>query len=286
MRHLFQLIWTALSNGYWIGFTQGKIYQGQGKLYCLPGLNCYSCPGALASCPVGAVQAMLTGGQKSFPFYALGFLLCFGTLLGRGVCSFFCPFGFVQDMLRKLRPKSWKRQVSLPPVFRKLPYLILFVFVIILPLTMTDQFGISSPAFCKWLCPSGTLLGGVPLLLQDEGLRGIIGTLFYWKLSLLLVILLWSVIEYRPFCKYLCPLGVFYGLFQSISLFHMSYNKDKCIQCKKCHKACEMGVQVTESPNSSACVRCGDCVKVCPTSALSLGFISEKSCTLSHVDEK
>lgn len=276
MRHYLQLAHLALSNGYLAGFVQGKIYQGKGKQICMPGLQCYSCPGALGACPVGAVQAMLTGANKSFPYYALGFLIFFGVLLGRGVCGFLCPFGFVQDILRKLRPKSWKFTVALPKIFRKLPYVVLVVMVILFPIFVTNQFGISSPAFCKWICPSGTLFAGIPLLSTNEGLRNVISGLFYWKLSLLAVILLWSVLEYRPFCKYLCPLGAFYGMFQSISIFQIKYQESACIHCKKCHKACEMGVIVTDTPNASTCVRCGDCVKACPTQALALSICSKR----------
>lgn len=275
MRNLFQLLFFAVSNGYWIGFFQNKIYQGNVKKFCLPGLNCYSCPGALGACPVGAIQASLTGATKSFPFYALGFLICFGAFLGRGVCALLCPFGFVQDLLHKLRPKRWKKTFALPQIFTKLPYVILIVFVILMPLFLTNAFGVSSPAFCKYICPSGTLFGAIPLLSGDEGLQSMISSLFFWKCFLLMVFLIWSVVEYRPFCKYFCPLGAFYGLFHSVSLYRMQYEKSACVGCGQCSKTCKMGIDVVETPNDARCVRCGDCVKSCGTKALSLGF--EKS---------
>ncbi|MFI3254911.1 MAG: 4Fe-4S binding protein [Eubacteriales bacterium] len=275
MRHYIQLAFTALSNGYVIGFAKNKIYQGKGKQFCFPGLNCYSCPGAVGACPVGAVQASLTGAEKSFPFYALGFLLLFGVILGRGVCGFFCPFGLVQDLLHKIPFQPMKKSCLLPKIFRKLPFVILVVFVLGLPLFLTDQFGISAPSFCKWICPSGTLLGGVPLLLGDEWLRSSVSWLFAWKFFLLVLIILWSVIEYRPFCKYFCPLGGFYGLFHSFSFLQIQVNESLCTACERCDATCHMGVKVRETPNSSLCIRCGDCCKNCPTGALSLGFVSK-----------
>lgn len=283
-RHFFQILFTAITNAYLVGFTKGKIYQGDLKQVCLPGLNCYSCPGALGSCPVGAVQAMLTGAQKSFPFYALGFLIFFGVFLGRAVCAFLCPFGLVQDLLYKLRPKKLKLQIKLPKLFRTLPLIILVLFVIVGPLLLTNQFGISSPTFCKYICPSGTLLGGIPLLSMNEGLRNNLGALFYWKFALMCLILLWSILEYRPFCKYLCPLGYFYGLFNSISLYKMEYSKEACVHCTKCTKSCNMYLNPTKTPNHLHCVRCGDCVKSCPTSALSLGFTCKKTTTDCNVN--
>lgn len=275
IRTFFQLAFTALTNGYAQGFSSGRIYQGDLKQVCLPGLNCYSCPGALGSCPIGALSSFLTTSQKSFPSYVLGFLLLFGLCFGRLVCGFLCPFGLVQDLIYKLRPKKMTFNIELPKIFRKLPVLILAVFVIGMPLFLTNQFGISSPAFCKWICPSGTLLGGLPLLSANESLRSAVGDLFSWKLLVLSVVLIWSFLEYRPFCKYLCPLGFIYSLFNSFSLYKMEYNQDKCIHCNRCTKTCKMGITVTETPNSPQCIRCRDCVGVCPTKALHMGFTQE-----------
>ena len=53
-----QILFTILTNGYAYGFLNGKIYQGTLKYACVPGLNCYSCPGALGACPIGAMQAV------------------------------------------------------------------------------------------------------------------------------------------------------------------------------------------------------------------------------------
>lgn len=282
MRHFVQLAWSALSNGYVFGFFQGKIYQGQGKMACLPGLNCYSCPGALGACPLGALQASLTSAQKSIPFYALGFLIFFGTLLGRGVCGFLCPFGLVQDLLDKIPLKKVK-----PPRFLdklRLNYVVLLLFVVIMPLTLTNQFNMSAPAFCKWICPSGTLFGGIPLLAMNEGLRASVGGLFSWKLFLLLSILLVSTVVYRPFCRYVCPLGAFYGLYNKFSLYKLELDKTACTGCKSCHRACKLDIPVTESLNSTGCIRCGDCVKACPQDCLHLkGFSGTTKCnTISH----
>lgn len=57
LRTWVQLAWTALTNGYVQGFTSGTIWKGPSKAYCVPGLNCYSCPGALGACPLGALQS-------------------------------------------------------------------------------------------------------------------------------------------------------------------------------------------------------------------------------------
>ena len=106
------LAFTMLSNGYWVGFMQGKIYQGPLKMGCIPGLNCYACPGALGSCPIGAMQNCLAGVNRRPSFVVLGYLLVFGSILGRVVCGWLCPIGLIQDALQYLRPVS-KRGRSL-----------------------------------------------------------------------------------------------------------------------------------------------------------------------------
>ena len=100
-RHGFQALWALLTNSYLVGFAQGKIYQGKGKTLCVPGLNCYSCPGAVGACPFGAVQAVLGSWNFKAPFFVAGFLVFVGAVMGRLVCGWLCPFGLIQELLHK-----------------------------------------------------------------------------------------------------------------------------------------------------------------------------------------
>ena len=77
---------------------------------------------------------------------------------------------------------------------------------------------------------------------------------------------------YRPFCKWLCPLGAFYALFNRVSLFRMKVDRNKCVSCGKCAKACKMDVDVTKTPNHTECIRCGMCIRACPTNAVSFRY--------------
>ena len=74
IRLLIQCAFAALSNGHLIGFGTGKIYTGSLKVLCHPGMNCYSCPGALGACPIGALQAVLNSRQYHIALYVLGLL--------------------------------------------------------------------------------------------------------------------------------------------------------------------------------------------------------------------
>lgn len=271
IRPIIQAAWTAISNGYVLGFVKGKIYTGPLKVVCVPGLNCYSCPGALGSCPIGALQAQLGAWQAGLPLYALGFLVAFGSLFGRFVCGFLCPFGFVQDLLYRIPAKKLGTFGADKPL-RYLKYAVLLVLVILLPALIRNAADVGTPWFCKLLCPAGTLGGGIPLMLLDGQLRAQAGLLFFWKLFVLLALILLSVFLYRPFCKYLCPLGAAYALFNRISLYQLRVDKSKCTHCGQCASTCRMGVEPEKRPRDGECIRCGDCVTSCPAGALSAGF--------------
>ncbi len=257
-----------ISNSYYKGFLDGSIYTGSGKEVCLPGLNCYSCPGALGACPIGAMQAVVSSRSFQLSYYITGYLTMLGAGLGRFVCGWLCPFGFAQDLL--FRVPVIKRYVpSRPDKFlRVIKYGILIVFVLLLPMFVLDFVGQGQPWFCKWICPSGTLMAGWPLSILNDGIRETIGFLFFWKTAILIGLLILSMFVYRPFCKYLCPLGAIYGMFNPISFYRFRLNESLCTNCNACLQVCKMNVNVKKHPNSPECIRCGDCLNVCKTKAL------------------
>ena len=151
--------------------------------------------------------------------------------------------------------------------------------VLILPAVITNSAGMGNPFFCKYLCPQGVLEGAIPLALADSGIRSALGSLFAWKSVVLITVIVLSILFYRPFCKWICPLGAFYSLFNRVSLFQMQVDESKCISCGKCQKACKMDVDVTQSPNHPECIRCGACIHACPTQAVCYhyGFATNKT---------
>lgn len=269
VRTWFQLLYTILTNGYAYGFMSGKIYKGPLKYACVPGLNCYSCPGAIASCPLGALQNALTKRNLEVPFAVIGFFFIFGSLFGRFVCGWLCPFGMVQDLLHKIPLFKKKKQLPKHEILKYGKYVTLLGLVIIGSVFLFTGF-VKIPAFCKFLCPSGTLFGAVPLLSANELLRSQIGGLFYWKLAVLIGIVLLSVKVYRPFCQYLCPLGAIYGWFNKFSLVQIRWDKDTCVSCGSCQKACPVNLSPEKISVSAECIRCGKCVDVCPTGCLKI----------------
>ena len=277
---------TLLTNIHLPNFLKGGLYQGKGKAVCVPGLNCYSCPAASGACPIGSFQAVVGSSKFRFSYYITGFLILLGVLLGRVICGFLCPFGWFQELLHKIPTKKLSTKKLKPLTYLK--YVVLLVMVVLLPVLVTNQLGMGDPFFCKYLCPQGVLEGAIPLSLTNAGIRAALGKLFTWKACILLAVIVGSVVFYRPFCKWLCPLGAFYALLNKVSLFQMQVDKSKCVSCGKCAKACKMDVDVTKTPNHTECIRCGMCIRACPTDAVSFryGFGSGRQTTNETVNEE
>ena len=261
-----------ISNANLRGFAQGRIYSGSTKAVCVPGLNCYSCPGAVGSCPIGSLQAVITGNKHNFSFYVVGMLLLFGVVLGRVVCGFLCPFGWIQELLNKIPVRKIRVPKRADHHLRLFKYVVLLLFVLALPMFAVDAFKLGTPWFCKWICPAGTLEGGIPLIAANESLRAGLGFTFWWKMFLLMLTIVFSMLVYRPFCRYVCPLGAFYALFNRWSLCQLECDHTRCTSCGKCARACPMEVDAMRNLNSPECIRCGRCVHACPEDAISLRF--------------
>lgn len=274
LRRWIQVLWLFLANGFWGFPVTGTLYQGPLKVLCSPGLNCYSCPASTTFCPIGSLQQLLLGLRMSLPAgqfhvgtYVLGCMGLLGTAFGRFICGWACPFGLVQEWLHRLPTPKY----GIPRVLRWGKYLVLLVMVILLPLLVVDSFGLGRPWFCTYLCPAGTLEAGIPMLLLSPDLRPAAGWLYLYKLALLAALVLWSMVASRPFCRTLCPLGAFYGLFNRMSLIQLKFNADNCTKCGACHQVCPVEIHVDDTPNSSECIRClRCCTEACRFDALSL----------------
>ena len=265
-RRLIQLYAAVLCNAHVRGFAEGSIYTGALKSVCVPGLNCYSCPGAIGACPLGALQNAIAASADRPAFYVVGLLLLFGLLLGRVICGFLCPFGLIQELLHKLPTKKLRKS----PLTRRLSrvkYAILLILVLAIPAWFALR-RLPLPAFCKYVCPAGTLEGAVLLLLHpaNGALRAMTGGLFWWKLALLTGCLAACVFAYRAFCRFLCPLGALYGLLGRLALLGVRVDPARCTDCGACVHVCPADIRAV---GDSECVHCGACIDVCPEKAIS-----------------
>ena len=265
-RRLIQLYSALLFNCYTKGYITGDIFKGASKNFCTPGLNCYSCPGAVTSCPMGALQNAFSASGKTAPYYMLGIIMLYGVIFGRWICGWLCPFGLLQDLLHKIKTPKLKKN-GFTRALSVLKYFVLVIFGIIIPLVYMTK-DLPLPAFCKYICPAGTLGGALGLLINpnNSSVFEMLGPLFTWKFVLAISIVVCCVFVYRTFCRFLCPLGALYGLFNKFSLFGIKLEKDKCVNCGKCISVCKMDIHHV---GDMECINCGECISVCPTQAIS-----------------
>lgn len=263
-RKIMQLYFALLFNANLKGFASGNIYQGSTKQFCAPGINCYSCPGAVGACPLGSFQGSFSA-DRSTLYYVGGILLLYSLMFGRMICGWLCPFGLVQELLHKIpTPKLKKSPVT--RILSFLKYVILVFFVLIVPIMYALR-NTPLPAFCKYICPAGTLEGGIGLLSNavNASYFSMLGPLFTWKFMLMVSILVGCVFIFRLFCRFICPLGALYGLFNKISIFGVKVEKSKCTDCGLCFNHCKVDIK---SVGDQECIGCGECISVCPTKAI------------------
>ncbi len=250
-RRIFQALGSFLPNSYLQGFATASLYQGSLKTVCSPLLNCYACPSALLSCPIGTLQHFMVTG--AFPYYGAGTLAVIGASVGRMTCGTLCPFGFLQDLLYKF--KAWK--TTIPAWTRYFRYAVLAGLVFIIPYLTQENW------FSK-LCPMGTLIGGLPWVTLNLNVRSMIRWLFWVKISILLFFITVSLSVKRPFCRAVCPLGAIFSVFNKSSFLQLAWNPDTCTRCGKCQKICPVDIRPDRNPTNPDCLRCLDCTR-CPS---------------------
>ena len=267
-RRLVQLYAALLYNANLKGFIDGHIYSGPLKSTCVPGFNCYSCPGAIASCPLGSLQNALNAAGHTAPWYMLGMLALFGVILGRTICGWLCPLGLIQELLHKIPvPKIRKSRATRGLSYLK--YVFLVVFVVAIPIWYGLNKGIPLPGFCKYICPAGTLEGAVGLLQNKANETSFyqLKILFTRKWVIMLVIGLACAFCYRTFCRFICPLGAIYGFFNRFSVTGVRVDTDRCNGCGLCVRQCQMDIRHV---GDHECISCGKCIEGCPQGAISL----------------
>ena len=267
-RRLIQLYSALLHNAHLKGFIDGEIYQGSAKYACAPGFNCYSCPGAVAACPLGALQNALASSGHRAGWYVMGILLLFGVTLGRTICGWLCPLGLIQELLNKIPTYKIKKS-RITRVLTWLKYVILVVFVLAIPLWYGLAHDIPVPGFCKYICPAGTFEGAIGLLSNpaNTSLFGMLGILFTRKFTIMLIIGLACIFCYRSFCRFICPLGAIYGLFNKFCLVGVRVDQSRCNSCGACVRNCGMDVRHV---GDHECIHCAKCMDVCAQKAISL----------------
>jgi len=250
LRRKVQLISTvALNSSFFFEF----------KSFCLPVLNCHSCPLAIFACPIGVIGQF--SALHMLPFFTLGIILLSGAAIGRLFCGWGCPLGLLQEFLYKIpSPK-----IRIARHCEKLKYFSLAVLVVALPFFFGTD---TSFFFCK-LCPSATIQSAIPWAIIRQELPELVPGLL--RITFFLAVIMFAIANSRAFCKTLCPLGALMGLFNKFSLLCVTKKNADCSNCKNCEQACPMGIAYANNTivggiKLSECIMCLECSKNCSAS--------------------
>lgn len=242
---------------------------GEMKWLCLPVLNCHSCPWALAACPIGVIGHF--GSWWLFPFIALGTIGLLGTIFGRAICGWICPFGLLQDVLHKIPSPKW----VVRPWMKYVKYVLLVGSVILVPIL----FGLDTPAFFCKLCPAATLESFIPRTLADKGFAGLLAG--WLRLTVFVGFLVLAVVSLRSFCKIFCPIGAFLAICNRFSGFSIKHLQKSCPSCDLCLERCPMDISIEEFHKNKSplvvttpdeCILCLQCTKSCRKNGMRFSF--------------
>lgn len=222
------------------------------KHIIFPGLHCHACPFSVTICPIGLLQHKTIFGV--IPYFLLGMIGAYGLFAGRAFCGWFCPFGTVNDLLAR-------RKVRINRALACSKYIILL-------LVAAGAWYYADTLFCR-VCPAAFLSASLPYFFMG---MVPVGRLFLFRMVVLGGVIIGMVFVARLWCRYLCPMGAVFSVFNRISLFHFSLNKQRCTACEVCKDSCVMGLSPQKEIDCADCIKCGVCVDHCPRNAIKLKF--------------
>jgi len=233
------------------------------------------------------IQYMLS--LPLFPWVPLASILIIGIIIGRLLCGWACPFGFIQDLLSRLSKEKIRisqqnhnKYIKIKFVFLGITLFVSFILALSLHLDANNELKRALGSFAEGIfytiSPNETFFGDLPSLLTQISTGSlnlnISNYLLYFNLIFLIFILIGAFKIPRFWCRYLCPLGGFLGLIAKCSLLGIRRDLTKCDRCMKCVKVCPMQIKILELPwekfTDTECTLCVECIEECPNDALKL----------------
>jgi NAD-dependent dihydropyrimidine dehydrogenase PreA subunit len=255
-------------------------------------------------CSIGSISRSLSGNWADLllaPIALIAVLMLVGVLVGRALCGWACPIGFLQDLGARTKAALGLGDIELSRKGHerlKLVKYAVLLFVLILAVDIGVSTVLSSDAHSDFI--SG--MTGFPLFqsgatpceacpapitgyfFPDDLLKhGVAGTFVMTpegalRIFVLLGFVIGAFMMPRFFCRYFCPAGAMASLFNRASALSIEKEQEKCTECNYCVTACPMRVHklkdehVDSRVHDMECTFCLECIDSCPERALSLSF--------------
>ena len=221
-------------------------------------------PGVDGFLPISSLMSLyyffLTG--TIHPAHPAGLIIFFAIvlmsfLIGKSFCSWFCPVGFISEMLGNLGEKIFGRKIKMPKFLdyplRSLKYLLL-VFLFYTVFVMMNEVALKA------------FLDSPYNIVADVKMYYFFAKISRFSLVVIGILLLLSIVFRNFWCRYLCPYGALLGFISLFSPNKIKRNTDTCTNCKLCTKACPSFIKVHKMKTiiSDECTSCMSCIDACP----------------------
>jgi len=263
----------------------------------LPTLSCHYLTERIASCYLFTIQNLFNAGWKeqyrniivpTILFAALGLIA------GRAWCAWACPVGLLQDMFSQARKSlhighyrlsdGLERAANVSKWFLALSLVFISIGIGIPHFFLKAyRYDLVLP-FCQ-ICPGKQLFplftGRFDQILKVDTISTLTAVMSYLAIASFTFYVVTTAFIRRMWCK-LCPMGVFLGFLNKISLLSLRKEGKRCTKCGICLRACPVPVkEVYEEKKKeriapSDCILCFRCVEMCPEKdALKIGFLKK-----------
>ncbi len=247
-------VWIGIEFYFFINFLES---QGTETFYSRP-------PGVDGFLPISSFMSFylfLRTGEISLihpaGFFIFTAIVLISLVFGKSFCSWFCPVGFLSELLGDFGEKIFRRKLKLPKFLdyplRSLKYLLLGFFVYSIIFLMSDM-------------AIKTFLEGPYNVMADVKMYYFFADISRFSLIVLSVLFLLSIVIRGFWCRYLCPYGALLGITSLLSPNKIQRNNSTCINCEMCTKVCPSFIKVHKLKTvvSDECTSCMSCVDVCP----------------------
>lgn len=239
-----------------------------------------------------ALQNMLY--QLIIPLIPIASFLLAGVVLGRALCGWACPFGFIQELLEYVKRKHTEVSPRTHQQMIKVKYIILGV-TLFISITLAASLaagvgegyeraiGLFAPAPFNALSPADTLFAIIPKMMFDASYSSLdafaneifsANPILWIRLAIMIMVLFLAVYVPRGWCKYLCPHGALLALLNKFSFLGLKRDPVRCtkVGCRTCVEVCPMKVRILELPwekfTDPECIYCLKCVDACSAKAI------------------
>ena len=246
-----------------------------------------------------AIQLMLY--DVVFPWLALASFLLLGVLVGKSLCGWICPFGFIQDLVGFIKRKQTEFSLRTHESMVYVKYAILGITLFISVTFSAAKFAGASESYANALdifvkvpftavSPAETLFATIPKMVLNFSNAvsanqidvfsaiAILPPLFWIQLFIMIGVLVFAAYIPRGWCKYFCPHGAIMAIMNRFSFLGLRRDLHKCPKgtCRRCVEVCPMRVPILDLPwekfSDPECIYCLKCVDACPNKAIKLKY--------------